>query len=155
MDDLWTLVRFAHILGVTVWLGGMVVIGAVVVPLARSTGEPALVARAARRFGVLGGAAWLLILVTGFGLIEQRGLSIADLSDSEYGRRVLAKLILLLAMGVVVALHASWQGPRVTRAAEAGDADGVRRWRLLGAVFDSFLLVGSLAALWLAVSLVP
>lgn len=155
MDDLWTLVRFGHVLGVTLWIGGMIVMGAVVVPVARAAGDRGLITRAARRFGILGGAAWLLILVTGFGLIDHRGLTLADLPDSEYGQRVLAKLVLLLAMGVVVALHAAWQGPRVTRAAEAGDDDAARRWRMLGVVFDSALLLGSLAALWLAVSLMP
>lgn len=155
MDDLWTLVRFGHVLGVTLWLGGMIVMGAVVVPVARAAGDRTLITRAARRFGVAGAAAWLLILVTGFGLIDHRGLSLGDLPDSEYGQRVLAKLVLLLAMGVVVALHAAWQGPHVSRALEAGDEDGARRWRILGAVFDSALLLGSLAALWLAVSLVP
>jgi putative copper export protein len=155
VDDLWTLVRFGHVLGVTLWLGGMIVMGAVVVPIARAAGDRGLITRAARRFGVLGAAAWVLILATGFGLIEHRGLSVADLPDTEYGRRVLAKLILLLAMGVVVALHAAWQGPRVTRSVEAGDERAARRWRILGVVFDSALLLGSLAALWLAVSLVP
>lgn len=155
VDDLWTLVRFGHVLGVTLWLGGMIVMGAVVVPVARAAGDRTLITRAARRFGVVGAAAWLLILVTGFGLIDHRGLSVGALPDSEYGQRVLAKLVLLLAMGVVVALHAAWQGPHVSRALEAGDDEAARRWRILGAVFDSALLLGSLAALWLAVSLVP
>jgi putative copper resistance protein D len=155
VDDLWTLVRFGHVLGVTLWLGGMIVMGAVVVPVARAAGDRAQITRAARRFGALGGVAWVLILVTGFGLIDNRGLSVADLPDSEYGQRVLAKLVLMIAMGVIVALHAAWQGPRVSRAQEAGDEESARRWQILGAVFDSALLLGSLVALWLAVSLVP
>ena len=62
---------------------------------------------------------------------------------------------LLVAMGVVTLLHALWQGPRVRRAEEAGDPVAARRWRLLGAAFDGFLLLAALATLWLAVSLVP
>lgn len=158
-DDLWTLVRFLHVLGAAAWVGGMLAIGAVVVPAARAVGDRAagrrVLTAAARRFGVLGALAWLLLLVTGLGLIDHRGLTVADLPDSEYGRRILAKLVLLVAMGVVTALHALWQGPRVRRAEEAHDPVAARRWKILGGVFDGFLLVASLAALWLAVSLIP
>jgi hypothetical protein len=58
-------------------------------------------------------------------------------------------------MGLVALLHSLWQGPRVRRAQEAGDGAGARRWRILGAAFDGFLLLAALATLWLAVSLVP
>lgn len=159
VDDLWTLVRFLHLLGAAVWVGGMIAIGAVVVPAARAAGERAagrrVLTAAARRFGVAGGVAWLVLLATGVALIDHRGLTVADLPDSEYGRRVLAKLLLLIAMGVVTVLHALWQGPRVRRAEEAGDAVALRRWRITGAFFDGFLLLAALAALWLAASLVP
>jgi uncharacterized membrane protein len=159
VDDIWTLVRFGHVLGVALWLGGMIVLAAVVLPAARGGGDPAaaraMITRAARRFGIVGGVAWLLILVTGFGLLEHRGLSVADLTASEYGRRILAKLVLLLVLGVIVLAHALWQGPRVRRAEAAQDAGALRRWRIVGGVFDAVLLLGSLAALWLAVSLIP
>lgn len=159
MDDLWTLVRFGHVLGVTLWVGGIILMGAVMVPAARALNDRetarTVIRNTARRFGMAGGVAWVLILVTGMGLLSHRNLSVGDLTDSEYGRRILAKLVLLLAMGVIAGLHAAWQGPMVSRAEEAGDADGARRWRIVGGVFDALLLLGSLAALWLAVSLVP
>lgn len=158
MDDLGTLLRFAHLLGVAVWLGGMLVVGAVVIPAVRAGADRvaarALVTRVARRFAAWGGAGWLLILVTGFGLLADRGIAPAELADGEYGRRVLAKLILLLAAGALVLAHAAWQGPRARRADEAGDAAAARRWRILGGVLDSLILLASLAALWLAASLV-
>jgi hypothetical protein len=43
----------------------------------------------------------------------------------------------------------------VRRAEEAGDAATRRRWALVGAGLDAFMLLATLAALWLAVSLVP
>ncbi len=158
-DDLWTLVRFLHVLGAACWVGGMIVLGAVAVPAARQAGDRAagrrVVTAAARRFGVIGALAFAALIVTGFGLIHHRGIALEDLGQSDYGRRILAKMGLLLAMGVVTLLHALWQGPRVRRAEEAGDPAAARPWRLLGAAFDGFLLVAALAALWLAVSLVP
>ena len=158
-DDVWTLVRFLHVLGAAERVGGMIVIGAVAVPAARAAGDRMAGRRvlnsAARRFGLLGGLAWVTLLVTGFALIDHRGLTVADLPDTDYGRRILAKLGLLIGMGVVTALHALWQGPQVRRAEAEGDLGRARRWRLLGAAFDGALLIAALATLWLAVSLVP
>jgi hypothetical protein len=88
------------------------------------------------------------------GILGRRDVSLGDLPDTDWGQRVLTKLVLLLAMGVVVLLHGAWQGPKVRRAEEAGDAATARRWKIVGAAFDAFTLLGSLAALWLATSLV-
>lgn len=158
-DDVWTLVRFLHVLGAACWVGGMIVLGAVAVPAARRAGDRTagrrVVTAAARRFGLVGAVALATIAATGVALMDHRGLGPGDLTDSDYGRRLLAKIVLLVAMAVVAVAHALWQGPRVRRAEEAGDDDEARRWRLLGAVLDGFLLVAALAALWLAVSLVP
>lgn len=158
-DDLWTLVRFLHVLGAATWVGGMIAIGAVAVPAARAAGDRdagrRVMISAGRRFGVLGAVAWVVLLGSGFGLLHHRGLELGDLPDSDYGRRLIAKICLLAAMGVVTGLHALWQGPRARRLEEAGDLESARRWRLVGAGFDAFLLLAALATLWLAVSLVP
>lgn len=158
MDDLDTLIRFLHVLGVTVWIGGLVFVGAVAMPVARSASDPArrreLITAVARRFAPVAGVAWVLILATGMGILGRRDISLGDLPDTDWGTRVLVKLILLLAMGAVVLLHAIWQGPRVRRAEEVGDPAAARRWKVAGAVFDAFTLLASLAALWLATSLV-
>lgn len=158
-DDVWTLVRFLHLLAAAGWVGGMIAIGAIAVPAARAAGDRAagrrVITAAARRFGVLGGLAWVVLLVTGLGLLDHRGLGVGDLPDTDYGQRVLTKIVLLALMGVVTVLHSLWQAPRVRRAEEAGDAAGLRRWRILGAVFDGFLLLAAFATLWLAASLVP
>lgn len=158
-DDLWTLVRFAHVLGAACWVGGMIVLGAVAIPAARRAGDRAagrrVITAAARRFGVVGALAFVALVASGFGLIHHRGIELADLPDSDDGRRLLAKMGLLAAMGVVTVLHALWQGPHVRRAEEAGDLRAAGRWRALGVAADAFLLLAALAALWLAVSLVP
>ena len=158
MADLDTLLRFLHILGVTVWIGGLVFLGVVAVPAARTETDPvrrrAAITAVARRFTPVAGAAWVLILATGIAQLGRRHISLGELPDTEWGKRVLAKLTLLLAMGVVVLLHGLWQGPKVRRTEEAGDPRAARRWKLLGVAFDAFTLLGSLAALWLATSLV-
>jgi putative copper export protein len=159
MDDLWTLVRFLHVTGAAIWVGGMIALGAVAVPAARLAGDPAagrrVIRTAARRFGAIGGLTLAVIAASGFGLIHHRGLGVDQLPASDYGRRIIAKMILLVLMAVVALLHGLWQGPRVRRAEDAADEAGARRWRLVGAAFDSFLLLAALATLWLAVSLIP
>jgi len=98
----------------------------------------------------VGAVALVAIAASGVGLIHHRGLSLDQLPDSEYGRRIVAKMVLLVLMAVVALLHSLWQGPQVRRAQEAGDDDAARRWRILGAAFDGFLLLAALATLWLA-----
>jgi putative copper export protein len=158
-DDVWTLVRFVHVLGAACWVGGMIVLGAVAVPAARRAGDPAagrrVVTAAARRFGAVGALAFAALVASGLALIDHRGIALSELPDSDYGRRLLAKIGLLAAMGAVTVLHAFWQGPHVRRAEEAGDLRAAGRWRAAGVAVDVFLLLAALAALWLAVSLVP
>lgn len=159
MDNGWTFVRWLHLGGVAMWLGGMLFLGLVVIPVVRANGglqaSRALVTAVARRFGIIGGGAYALILVTGFGLLHHRGLSPSELPDSEYGRRVLAKLVLLLLVGVVVVAHSWIQGPRLRGAEEAGDAAAARKWKMVGGLMDGFMLLATLATLWLAASLIP
>lgn len=154
----WTLVRFIHLLAVATWVGGMVFLGAVAVPVARASGGAdatrRLITSVARRFAPIAGVAWLLLLVTGMGLLDHRGLSVGDLPDSDYGRKVLAKLIILIGLGVLAVVHGLWQGPQVRKAQEAGDEARARKWKAIGGVIDGLMLLGSLAALWLAASLI-
>ncbi|MFN8110615.1 MAG: DUF4149 domain-containing protein [Thermoleophilia bacterium] len=154
----WTIVRFLHLLGVATWLGGMLFLGLVVIPVVRASGgiqaSRGLVTKVARRFGWVGGAAWVVILATGFGLLHHRGLSPSQLPDSEYGRKIMTKLILLLLMGVVVVVHGAWQSPRLVQAETAGDAVALRRWKMIGALLDGFMLLGTLVALYTAATLI-
>lgn len=152
--DIWTLVRFGHLLGVAVWLGGMLFLGLVAVPAARATGDPGasrrLITDVAKRFGMLGGAAWVLIFVTGMGLMSHRNVDFG----TTYGHKIGAKLVLLILVGVAVVLHGMWQGPNVRRADEAGDTAALARWKRIGMVLDAFMLLATLVALWIASSLI-
>ncbi len=153
--DIWTLVRFGHLLGVTVWLGGMLFLGLIAVPAARATGDRTasrrLITDVAKRFGMLGGAAWVLILVTGAGLVSHRNVDFG----TTYGHKIAAKMVLLVLVGVAVVLHGMWQGPRVRSADEAGDEVALARWKKIGAGLDAFMLLATLVALWIASSLIP
>lgn len=156
--DIWTVVRFIHLLSVAAWLGGMLFLGLVVVPVVRASGgiekSRALVTAVGRRFGWLGGIAWVGLLVTGMLLLHHRDVMFSDLPDTEYGKKVLTKFILLILIGVAVVFHGVVQSPRVRRAEAAGDAATRRTWQIVGGVIDAFMLLATLVALFLAVSLV-
>lgn len=152
-------VRFLHLLGVAVWLGGMIFLGAVAVPAARAAGGPeasrALIRRVARKFGLLGGAAWVVIFVTGFGLMSHRNIKMSQITETAYGQKILTKLILLLVVGVIVLVHSLWQGPAVHRAEEAGDDARAKKLRGIGGMLDGLVLVITLVILGIAATLIP
>ncbi len=152
----WTLVLFTHLLAVATWLGGMLFLGLIVIPSVRAHGgvraSRALVTTVGRRFGAVGGLAWGVILVTGLLMVHHRG-GFDAISGTDYGRRIMEKLTLLVLIGVAVLVHGLWQGPRLRRAEEAGDEAARARWVKLGAVLDGFMLLATLAALYLGASL--
>ncbi len=154
-----TFVRFLHLFAVTFWIGGMVFLGAVAVPVARATGGPegsrALIRNVARRFGILGGVAWLVIFVTGFGLMSHRNIKMSQITETAYGQKILTKLILLILAGVVVVIHAMWQGPAVHRAEQAGDEARAKKLKAIGGMLDGVILLLTLAALAVAATLIP
>ena len=65
-------VLYLHILGATVWVGGMIVVAALVPALRKATDDIDVVRAAARRFGTASWAALALQVTTGIILILDR-----------------------------------------------------------------------------------
>lgn len=65
-------VLYLHILGATVWVGGMIVVAALVPALRKATDDIEVVRAAARRFGTASWAALALQVTTGIILIFDR-----------------------------------------------------------------------------------
>lgn len=156
--DMWTLVRFLHLLAVAAWLGGMLFLGLIVVPSVRAHGglqaSRALITTVGRRYGVMGGIAWVFLLGTGLAMFHHRTGGFSTLGDGEYGRKVMEKLVLVTLMGIAVVFHSVVQAPRIRRAEADGDEAARTRWRKVGATIDAGVLLATLLALWLGVSLV-
>jgi len=120
----WTLIRFLHLLSVAFFVGGQLMLAAVVAPAIRRHGTDAAMRNVARGFGMGSGVALVVLVVT--------GVAMASHFD-RWGSSVLhAKLTLLVLVGVLLALHVVW--PR-------------RRWLSLAT------LVASLVIVWLGVDL--
>ena len=93
-----------HVAAAMVWIGGLIVL--VVHGLRRDSGfaDAASLQRAARRFGVTALIAVILLAVSGLANSYTRLDTPDQLLTSDYGRTVLAKLLLLLALVGVAAL---------------------------------------------------
>ncbi|MET8099773.1 hypothetical protein ABZV29_25400 [Streptomyces sp. NPDC005236] len=106
----WSLVRFVHVTGAVLWVGGQLALSLVVLPLARRLLAPEakdrFTAAAGRRFGMLTGAVFLPVqLCTGWAMVRHRGVTWASLAEPGYGRTLAAKLVLFAVVMIAAAGH--------------------------------------------------
>lgn len=135
-----------HVIAVAVWLGGQIVTAAAVIPALRSIGERAhwidALEAFTRRFGRIGIAAMIVIVVTGGAMVDPRLDQAAEfgdaVSDARWGVVFVIKMSLWLAMIAVIGAHQFIFGPRqlaLARAAiashDAGDEAALVRMRRL------------------------
>ncbi|HLH23586.1 MAG TPA: DUF4149 domain-containing protein [Chloroflexota bacterium] len=157
---MYQLAVFLHVLGAMVWVGGIIFLAAVAVPVARRF-EPAtrarIVSEAGRQFRRIGWTTLAVMVVTGAYAATVRGATLQNVLDgtfwgTTFGRTLAEKLVLVALMAAVSFVHDFVVGPAATRAQEAGkDTARLRRtaaWlaRLtallaLGVVFLAVLLV--------------
>lgn len=103
MFELWTLVRFLHVLSAMVWVGGQLTLTAMLLPVVRArlaAGDRAEVMRhVGRRFGLFTLAVFLPVqIITGV------------LLSPGYGRTLLAKLIVVALVLAASGVHGWAQG---------------------------------------------
>jgi uncharacterized membrane protein len=107
---IWSLVRFAHVCGAVLWVGGQLALSAVILPLTRrqlpADAAGRFAAAVGRRFGLLTGALFLPVqLGTGVALAWHRGVTWGSLAEPGYGRVLAAKLGLFAAVMLAAAAH--------------------------------------------------
>lgn len=106
----WSLIRFTHVLCAMGWVGGQVILSAVVLPVLRSDLAPEvrgpLIRKAAKRFGLAANVVLLpTLLLTGLALANHRGLSWGTLSEDGYGRLFAIKMALVVVSVVIASVH--------------------------------------------------
>ncbi|MDB1088308.1 hypothetical protein PJ985_12105 [Streptomyces sp. ACA25] len=106
----WAVVRFLHVAGAALWVGGQLALTLVILPLARrmltAEARAGFVRAAGRRFGMLTGALFLpLQLGTGVAIAWHKGVTWASLAEPGYGRTLAAKLGLFTAVMIAAAVH--------------------------------------------------
>jgi putative copper export protein len=124
---------FLHVLGATVWVGGQIVLAALVPALRRAGGRDATLA-AARRFQLVAWPAFVLLLATG--VWNLFAVHAADQSSS-YLTTLFVKLLLVAISGIGALGHTLF-----TRRSPAlgGALAGVGLLAALGATFLGVLL---------------
>jgi putative copper export protein len=124
---------FLHVLGATVWVGGQIVLAALVPALRRTGGRDATLA-AARRFQLVAWPAFALLLATG--VWNLFAVHAADQSSS-YVRTLFVKLVLVAVSGIGALGHTLFarRSPAL-----GGVLAGVGLLAALGATFLGVLL---------------
>jgi putative copper export protein len=93
----WTVVRFLHIVGITFFVGGQLMLVAAVAPAIRKRGDDQTMQSIARRFGIGSTVALGLAVATGVAMASH-----FSLWDS---RTLQVKLMVLVLVGVLTGLH--------------------------------------------------
>ena len=116
-----------HVLCMSAWLGGLVMLLVVLALSARrlSGGEATrLMAAVVGRFSVLARFAVLILLLTGVAQSVALVGSFGALVDTEYGLLVLAKIALLALLLALAAVNQRWALPRLRLLAVGGEEAG-------------------------------
>jgi putative copper resistance protein D len=156
-------VIWLHIIAVAVWVGGMVFIATVLVPVIRSPDfarhGAVLVRVTGRRFRTIAWFALLVLIVTGFVNLANRGIGPIDLFSrdtwtSSFGRLLAFKLVLVGIVLAVSLIHDFVVGPRAGQAAlEKPGSDEAQAMRRQASLLGRFNLVAALVIVALGVAL--
>jgi putative copper resistance protein D len=157
---MYQLAVFLHVLGAAIWVGGIVFLVAVAVPVARRFDPETrarIVGEAGRQFRLIGWTTLGVMVVTGAYAASVRGATLQNVLDgtfwaTTFGRTLAEKLVLVALMAVVSFVHDFYVGPASTRATAAGaDTTRLRRTAAWLARLTGLLALG---VLFLAVLLV-
>jgi len=165
---LYQLSVFLHILSAVIWIGGMLFLALVVVPVTRPLppGErAALVGAVGRRFRAVGWACIAVLLVTGVVNTGYRGVTLenlftAALWSSPFGTTLALKLGGVAVMLALSVYHDFAIGPRSVRVLEQATVPGsaalaeARRLRRLASIVGRAEAILALVVLVLAIMLV-
>lgn len=125
-----TIRLFLHVFAASVWVGGQIVLGALV-PRLRAVSPDALKA-AARGFAIVAWPAYAIVILTGFWNLAE--IDVANTS-TEYQVTVFVKILLAVATGAAAAAHSA-ASSKVVMA--IGGAIGLLT--AIGAMFVGYLL---------------
>ncbi len=114
-----TLMLWLHIMAAIAWVGGMIFLTLVVVPVERGIADPRLrydlVNKIGVRFKYLGWGSIFILIATGTYNILQKVSSWDDLVATGYGKTLLVKLVIVSVMFSLSILHDFFLGPKLVQ----------------------------------------
>lgn len=139
MRLLYLLFVWLHILAAAVWIGGMVFLSIILVPVSRRPEyhgvASSLIHGTGVRFRAVGWMCLGALLLTGMFNLHYRGIGWAVLGEGAYGLILAMKLLLVLIIFLISALHDFLIGPRAMRLWQADSSSPesrrLRRWASL------------------------
>nr|WP_309106348.1 cytochrome c oxidase assembly protein [Arthrobacter sp.] len=139
-----------HVMGVTAWVGGIVMLAALsgILTGSKPAGKTDITEAVLRRFSTLAGFAFVLVFASGVINASIRLTNWSDLFGSDYGQLVLAKAIATLVLGAIGLMHRQWIIPQLNR---QGAALSTRRvlWQL---VIAELLIMGATSGIAVALA---
>ena len=132
--------RFLHVVGAVVWLGGQLTVSALVMPVACDRLPPEARAGLMRVLGMRFGIATVAVLIplqvaTGVALARHKGVTVASLAEPGYGRMLAGKLVAFALVMLAAGLH-GWAvaaGRRtLARSLAVSSPDGCSGWSRAG-----------------------
>jgi copper transport protein len=120
-----------HLLGASVWVGGLVLLLVGLTPALRNLtprGRQTVLGRAIPRFSALALVAWAVMGLTGLYSAWLQVGNLTALRDTSYGRWLIIKLLLLVPVFLLAAFNLLVVTRRLRRAGEAGAAAWSRRF---------------------------
>lgn len=120
MAWLGSIADLAHLIGVAVWLGGLVLLCTTVLPRRR----PDELRRVVPRFSTMAGAAVAVVVVAGSVLSWQLVGSFGALTGTRFGHVLLVKLALVAAIGGAAFLSHRWSNGHLDRALASAEPVG-------------------------------
>ena len=141
-----------HLLGASAWLGGIVLLGFGLGRRVPPATVASAVAEATRRFSPVALAAAATLGVTGVFATDQQLLSPSDLSDSDYGRLLISKLVLVAGLVVMSAQVGFALRPKLLAATDARQRDALASRLLRNLRSEAVLAAGIVACVALMTS---
>lgn len=110
MVGLWSFVRFLHVMGAMVWVGGQLTITVMLLPVVRrglgDTERAATLTAVGKRFGMFTILVFLpLQIATGVLLAWHKGVTLPSLAEPGYGRTLAAKLVAFALVMIAAGAH--------------------------------------------------
>lgn len=164
MRILYFISVYIHILSAMMWMGGILFMVFVVVPVMRTGSVPGNSAEWIHRLGIqfrkVGWVSLVLLVITGICNLGFHGYHWMDLWtgrlwQGSFGHTLAVKLSCVLLILILSGLHDFYIGPKATMLWQnSADANEVRKWRRMAAWIGRLNLVLGLIVVWAAITLV-